>query len=65
MQVFVRFLKRQSPSQQLPHFGHGWIMNDKGRRWHPANSQAELLAGLTGNRKKTTWLTKLRASLFK
>jgi hypothetical protein len=55
-------LKRQSPSHA---FGHGWIAAKNGRRWHPANSQAELMAGLTGNRKKATWLTKLKASLFK
>lgn len=55
-------LKRQSPSQA---FGHGWIAIKDGRRWHPANSQTELLAGLTSNRKKATWLTKLKALLFK
>ncbi|XXN62814.1 phage filamentation protein Fil family protein [Enterobacter ludwigii] len=42
-------LKRQKPSHA---FGHGWIGVENGRRWHPANFQAELLAGLTGNIKK-------------
>lgn len=55
-------LKRQSPSHA---FGHGWIATKDGKRWHPANSQAELLAGLTGNWRKTSWLTKLKVSLFK
>ncbi|SFO24300.1 Protein of unknown function [Candidatus Pantoea varia] len=54
-------LKRQSPSHA---YGHGWIAADKGRRWHPAISQAELLAELTGKRKES-WVTKLRVSLFK
>jgi len=54
-------LKRQSPSHA---YGHGWIAADKGRRWHPAISQAELLAGLTGKR-KMSWLTKLKVSLFR
>jgi len=54
-------LRRQSPSHA---YGHGWIAADKGRRWHPAISQAELLAGLTGKRKES-WVTKLKVSLFK
>ncbi|MBD8125886.1 phage filamentation protein Fil family protein [Pantoea agglomerans] len=54
-------LKRQSPSHA---YGHGWIAADKGRRWHPAISQAELLAELTGKRKES-WVTKLRVSLFR
>jgi len=53
MQVFVRFLKQQSPPQQLQDLGHGWIETKTGQRWHPAISQAELLAGLTGKRKKS------------
>ncbi|WP_072017532.1 phage filamentation protein Fil family protein [Erwinia typographi] len=55
-------LKRQSPSHA---FGHGWIAAEDGMRWHPANSQAELLAGLNGKRKKATWVTKLKASLYR
>ncbi|MFB4413044.1 phage filamentation protein Fil family protein [Pantoea sp. ANP04] len=54
-------LRRQSPSHA---YGHGWIAADKGRRWHPAISQAELLAGLTGKRKES-WVTKLKVSLFR
>lgn len=54
-------LKRQSPSHA---YGHGWIAADKGSRWHPAISQAELLAGLTGKRKES-WVTKLKVSLFR
>lgn len=53
-------LRRQSPS---PAYGNGWIMGQNGRRWHPANSQAELLAGLTGNRSKKKWLSKLSSIL--
>ncbi|MCT2419942.1 DUF2724 domain-containing protein [Pantoea sp. XY16] len=54
-------LKRQSPSHA---YGHGWIVADKGRRWHPAISQVELLAGLTGKRKES-WVTKLKVLLFR
>ncbi|WP_072215002.1 phage filamentation protein Fil family protein [Type-D symbiont of Plautia stali] len=54
-------LKRQSPSHA---YGHGWIVGDEGKRWHPAHSQIELLAGLSGKRKKS-WLTKLKVSLCK
>lgn len=38
MFVFVNFLKRQSPAQQLPSFGHGLIELPNGRRWNPANT---------------------------
>ncbi|WP_313375134.1 phage filamentation protein Fil family protein [Pantoea sp. CTOTU50773] len=38
MFVFVNFLKRQSPPQQLPSFGHGSISLQDGRRWNPANT---------------------------
>ncbi|WP_312239428.1 phage filamentation protein Fil family protein [Pantoea sp.] len=55
-------LKRQNPS---PAYGHGWIMGANGRRWHPSNSQTELLAGLTGNGSKAKCLTKLKISLFR
>lgn len=65
MQVFVRFLKHQSPPPQLAEFGHGWIETESRRRWHPAHSQAELLAALSGNRKQKSWVTKLKTSLFR
>jgi hypothetical protein len=53
-------LKRQNPS---PSFGNGWIMGEKGRRWHPANSQAELLTGLTSQGSKNKWLLMLNKLL--
>lgn len=53
-------LRRQNQSRS---YGHGWIMGENGRRWHPANSQSELLAGLTGNRSKKKWLSKLSSIL--
>ncbi|WP_071590545.1 phage filamentation protein Fil family protein [Winslowiella toletana] len=40
-------LKRQSPS---PSYGHGWIMGEDGKRWHPCNDQKALLRGLSTNR---------------
>lgn len=36
MFVFVNFLKRQSPAQQLPSYGHGSIQLPNGNRWNPA-----------------------------
>ncbi|HGC6387624.1 TPA: phage filamentation protein Fil family protein [Cronobacter dublinensis] len=33
---FAARLKRQSPSMS---YGHGWIMGENGRRWHPVLSQ--------------------------
>lgn len=53
-------LKRQSPS---PAYGHGWIMGQSGRRWHPSNNQAELLAGLTGNEGNKKWQLKVKTLL--
>jgi hypothetical protein len=54
-------LKRQN---QLPAFGHGWIMSKDGKRWHPSHSQRELLNELTGNGSKKKWQSKLKATLF-
>lgn len=54
-------LKRQNPP---PSFGNGWIMGDNGQRWHPANSQAELLAGLNTIGSKRKWLPKILNLLF-
>lgn len=36
MVIFAKLLKRPSPSQQLPSFGHGWIELSNGQRWQPA-----------------------------
>lgn len=36
MFIFVRYLKRNCVSQQLPSFGHGWIELSNGQRWQPA-----------------------------
>ncbi|HEJ8624061.1 TPA: DUF2724 domain-containing protein, partial [Klebsiella michiganensis] len=38
---------KRSPSM---HYGHGWIMGSDGQRWHPCNSQSELLNGLTAKK---------------
>lgn len=54
-------LKRQNPS---PSYGHGWIMGENGRRWHPLNNQSELLADLTGNGRKKKWQLKVKTFLF-
>ncbi|EAO4362877.1 TPA: phage filamentation protein Fil family protein [Escherichia coli] len=57
---FASLLVKQSPAM---HYGHGWIMGKDGKRWHPYRSQDELLEGLTSNRKKMSWLSKLKISL--
>ena len=44
---FASLLKKRSPSM---HYGHGWIMGGDGQRWHPCNSQSELLNSLTAKK---------------
>lgn len=39
MVVFVNFLKKKSPSQQLPSYGHGWLALPNGTRWNPVSSK--------------------------
>ncbi|EFB8893781.1 DUF2724 domain-containing protein [Escherichia coli] len=41
---FASLLVKQSPAM---HYGHGWIMGEDGKRWHPCHSQDELLSELT------------------
>lgn len=41
---FASLLVKQSPGM---HYGHGWIAGKDGKRWHPSHSQADLLAGLS------------------
>lgn len=36
---FASLLVKQSPAM---HYGHGWIMGEDGKRWHPCRSQDEL-----------------------
>ncbi len=40
---FASLLVKQSPAM---HYGHGWIMGEDGKRWHPCRSQDELLASV-------------------
>lgn len=54
-------LKRRS---QLPAYGHGWIMNKEGKRWHPCYSQRDLLKDLTESGKKKKWQSKIKAFLY-
>ncbi|HBT4642430.1 TPA: DUF2724 domain-containing protein [Klebsiella aerogenes] len=44
---FASLLKKRSQSM---HYGHGWIMGSDGQRWHPCNSQSELLNSLTAKK---------------
>ncbi|MBC2622886.1 phage filamentation protein Fil family protein [Citrobacter cronae] len=53
---FASLLVKQSPSM---HYGHGWIADENGKRWHPSRSQSDLLAGLSTNKQGESWLSKL------
>ncbi|MFW0767246.1 phage filamentation protein Fil family protein [Trabulsiella odontotermitis] len=46
---FASLLVRQSPAM---HYGHGWIMGEDGKRWHPSRDQSELLNGLKSKQVK-------------
>ncbi|MEE8731132.1 MAG: phage filamentation protein Fil family protein [Rahnella inusitata] len=45
MKVFAQLLKQQSPSAQLPSYGHGWLELPNGQRWQPAASKVAFLSG--------------------
>lgn len=47
---FVRYLRNQSNSPQLPSFGHGWIQLPDGRRWNPALTRKNHEAQYEGKR---------------
>lgn len=53
---FASLLVKRSPGK---HFGHGWIAGKDGQRWHPAHSQAELLAALSSHKSEGSWLLRL------
>ncbi|MFQ1681372.1 phage filamentation protein Fil family protein [Pantoea dispersa] len=48
---FAARLKRQSPSMT---YGHGWIMGENGKRWHPVLSHQAQVKEQRGK----TWLSK-------
>ena len=33
------------------HYGHGWIVGEKGQRWHPSRDQSVLLNSLRNSAK--------------
>ncbi|EKN5091454.1 hypothetical protein DYG62_20980 [Yersinia enterocolitica] len=39
MQIFIRYLERQSPTPQLASDSHGWLELPDGRRWSPCVSE--------------------------
>lgn len=45
MQTFVNLLKRQSPTPQLPNYGHGWLELPNGQRWQPTASEVVFYEG--------------------
>ena len=52
---FASLLVEQSPAM---HYGHGWIMGEDGKRWHPCRSQDELLAELSTKKRGNKCLLK-------
>ncbi|EPE6073670.1 phage filamentation protein Fil family protein [Enterobacter hormaechei] len=44
---FASLLVKPSPAM---HCGHGWIIGQDGKRWHPSRDQSELLNGLTSKK---------------
>ncbi|MER4043169.1 DUF2724 domain-containing protein [Klebsiella pneumoniae] len=59
---FASLLVKQSPGM---HYGHGWITDKDGKRWHPSRSQADLLADLSTQKQGESWLSKLFPRLFR
>lgn len=62
MQVFTRLLQKQSPSIQLPSYGHGWLELPNGQRWQPAASKVQFLSGCRSpvvNAKRRPWWFRL------
>ncbi|MEE9648672.1 phage filamentation protein Fil family protein [Enterobacter soli] len=57
---FASLLVKPSPAM---HCGHGWIIGQDGKRWHPSRSQADLLAGLSSRKKRVSWLLNLYRKL--
>lgn len=55
-------LVKPSPAM---HCGHGWIIGQDGKRWHPSRSQADLLAGLSSRKQENSWLLKLCRKLHR
>ena len=53
---FASLLIKPSPAM---HCGHGWIIGQDGKRWHPSRSQADLLAGLSSRKQEKSWLLNL------
>ncbi|MCX8962732.1 phage filamentation protein Fil family protein [Erwinia psidii] len=49
-------LKRQSPSVS---YGHGWIMGEDGKRWHPVLSEKKSAVNKKTKKRGQLWLSKL------
>ena len=58
---FASLLVKQSPAM---HYGHGLIMGEDGKRWHPCRSQDELLEELSTKKRGNQWLLKALRRLF-
>lgn len=56
---FASLLVKQSPAM---HYGHGWIVGENGKRWHPVRSQPK---AKPVSFKEASWLSKLFPQLFR
>lgn len=58
---FASLLVKQSPAM---HYGHGWIMGEGGKRWHPCRNQQALLADLSTTKRGKLWRLKALRQRF-
>ena len=58
---FASLLVMQSPAM---HYGHGWVMGEDGKRWHPCHSQDELLSELTTSKRRKSKFMQRKVKWF-
>ncbi|MGL4118156.1 phage filamentation protein Fil family protein, partial [Escherichia coli] len=46
------------------HYGHGWIMGEDGKRWHPCYSQDELLSEVTTRKRRKSKCMRQKVKWF-
>ncbi|WP_345826913.1 phage filamentation protein Fil family protein [Pantoea sp. BRR-3P] len=52
---FAAQLKRRSPSMS---YGHGWILGDNGKRWHPVKEVSSAPQIQATPKRGKSWLSK-------
>lgn len=61
-QSIAPFLIMQSPSM---HYGHGWIMGQDGKHWHPCLSCNKKLSEVSTSKQGKSWLSKMLRRPFR